>query len=1024
MSWNPVPTIGGASWAGNPQLITKNQLLSTSYGFYEDLKDFNFSTLSVSTLNVPLWISTPVLYVSDIQGASIDISGIIFDASGLLYAPLVSSQTGIFQNITNISIMQLSFKPTFTGNIQVSFDLGLGQAIGGLLAGLGAAVGGALIGVGTGVGLTIQGAETGIATIIAGRPQNFITNNTYETVNFTSQLQVSTLGNAYPLYSSIFRTVSSVSANSVPGREIFTSSFFSPGQICVRTVSDPFNLITGDSNLNTSTIQSFGQWVALEGLEPENIIANSILTNTLSSGTANIDYYEGNAIFVNGILASNGIQIGQNNFPGQLSIPYESVIEFQTGATGGYSKQLGSLNYWWFQSDSDIIFSRYGDTGTTPFNAQLSLGSNANESFLQVSSIFSRGNIQANTGFYSTLQVEQLIVISSLSTIFTESNVLFISTAIVEANEIFARLGVFSTIETSSISQFSFTSPLGNPNGSFDITKLDTVVSTTYDQISSLTQNILSYSLNTSVNDQTVWNLPLRYNCLPSNVEMWASTIAYRGATGGNAVALGLSYYSNWTQGPITSGTFDLIIDQTQGIFSMNVSESSNYQNTQVSTILSIPPTPGFSNSYRFILQSNGWWDYTSPAPPPYITSNNNTFKMYQDINDTWIEGTDRLHVKAGNIFLDGVANFGDVGLFQATDIFSSNVTTCNMYASNGYFTTVVSTVKVNEPYSFTGSLNDAPTENPLNINYIINSTDFKNLRTLVNASRGWNGFTYQNLNEWNDCIFNTIGVVNTSDLPLVIVGETFSNNPNFTPYKGGFWINNTTSAPIASFFPVQSIKPGGQGVLSTIGNASRNGSGYTRVFTSDGQNWSTTSNVANPQGDGSLITNAYNLQVGPSNTILTASQPLIENIVSKQIYAEKITNYVPQIRVYTNASPSFQSREAGMEQTSYFDSNVIFTGSQSDAVNLIINPLGNLYYAFSAWTPMCWFSRIRTNSFGIQGFDIAGIPVLVSGTPGDFCWASARYLNVNDTSPVADIRENYLMIPNNYMTYTTFPLP
>jgi len=47
--------------------------------------------------------------------------------------------------------------------------------------------------------------------------------------------------------------------------------------ICIRSVSDPFNLITADSNLNTSTIQSFGQWVPLEGLEPTNIDADSYI---------------------------------------------------------------------------------------------------------------------------------------------------------------------------------------------------------------------------------------------------------------------------------------------------------------------------------------------------------------------------------------------------------------------------------------------------------------------------------------------------------------------------------------------------------------------------------------------------------------------------------------------------------------------------------------------------------------------------------------------------------------------------
>lgn len=253
-----------ANWTGQTTYATKKQLVSSIGGLYEDLQDFQFSTISaVSTLTVLDWLSAPVLYVSDIKGASIDISGILIDASGIFFAPLVSTQTANITQITNMSVMQFTFKPTFTGNIQVSFDLGLGEAIGGLLAGLGAAVGGGLIGVGTGVGLAIQGAEQGIATMIAGRPQNFITQNTYETINFTSQLQVSTLGNAEIAYSSIFRTVSSSSANSVPGREIFTSTIFYPGQICIRSASDPINLISGDSNLNTSTLQSFGQWVPL-----------------------------------------------------------------------------------------------------------------------------------------------------------------------------------------------------------------------------------------------------------------------------------------------------------------------------------------------------------------------------------------------------------------------------------------------------------------------------------------------------------------------------------------------------------------------------------------------------------------------------------------------------------------------------------------------------------------------------------------------------------------------------------------
>lgn len=291
-----------ALWSGTPSYATKKQLVSSISGLYDDLQDFQFSTISqVSTLNVSQWISTPLLYVSDIVGANISISGITISQDGVFNAPIVSLSSLSFKGLDKLL------------DVDLSFDLGLGDAIGGLLGGLGAAVGGAFIAVGTGVGLAIQGAEQGIATMVAGRPQNYINSNVYETINFTTQLQISTLGNAYPLYSTIRREVSSLSADSVPGREIFTSTFFTPGTTCIRSVSDPFQLITGNSNLNTSSLQSFGQWVPLpsdagtptngefstlvvqylDGLQPPLQVQNlesiypNIFTESLTIGTSN-----------------------------------------------------------------------------------------------------------------------------------------------------------------------------------------------------------------------------------------------------------------------------------------------------------------------------------------------------------------------------------------------------------------------------------------------------------------------------------------------------------------------------------------------------------------------------------------------------------------------------------------------------------------------------------------------------------------------------------------------------------------
>lgn len=223
---NPSPSLQGALWSGNQQLATKKQLISSIAGLYTDIQDINLSTINVTTIGA-------------------------------------STVNGSF-----ISLSTLQFKALDIGGLNFSFDLGLGDAIGGALAGFGAAVGGSFVGLGTGVGLTVQGLTTGLASLVNGRSDNYINNSYFETVNGTTQLQISTIGDAFPLYSSIIRSVSSVSANQVPGQEILLSSFFLPGTTCIRSVSDPLNIITGNSNIASSTIQSFGEWVPF--IDPTN----------------------------------------------------------------------------------------------------------------------------------------------------------------------------------------------------------------------------------------------------------------------------------------------------------------------------------------------------------------------------------------------------------------------------------------------------------------------------------------------------------------------------------------------------------------------------------------------------------------------------------------------------------------------------------------------------------------------------------------------------------------------------------
>lgn len=650
MSWNPVPIYGNAQWNGNQILATRKQLLSTSAGLYDDLKDFNFSTISVSTLNVPQWISTAALYVSDIKGFQIDISGVTINQNGLLNAPIVSLSSMVMKGFDSLL------------DVDVSFDFGLGQAIGGVVGGLGALVGGATIAVGTGAGLAIQGAEQGIATMVAGRPQNFISQTNYETINFTSQLQISTLGTAYPYFSSIFRTVDSVAPNQIPGPEIFTSTIFFPGQICIRSVSDPFNLISGDSNMNTSTIQSFGQWVPLTGLEPENIEAYSVSTINLQATNT---------------ITSN-ITVTQ-----AANLNYNSPLNIDLGSSGD-AKIFGFINQFNFQSDQPIVFNQIVNPGTVAPSAQLTLG-NGYESIFNVSSIYSVGEMKTVNFYASTITAETLNVVSTL--FLTSTNIeITTSTQTVNADYIY---GKYVTIE-NLVSSLSFATPLGNPVGSFDINKNDYIVSSTYASVSSLTQNILNYQLYEKINEQTSFS-PFNaqaeiYTASPANVGQWESTMMICNPGADIGGALYFTYPSSFFTVGLT-GSFDLTVDMRTVPFSFGAAQyvgqvpGEGYNEI----IPYITPTTGFYQTYHLTCDTNGIWSYTSPAPPPPITVNSNVFQIYQDINDTYITATDRLHLQAGDILFDGTLNLANVNL----DTLNVNFLNVSKLANVAAFSTI-----------------------------------------------------------------------------------------------------------------------------------------------------------------------------------------------------------------------------------------------------------------------------------------------------------------------------------------------
>lgn len=1218
MSWQPTPVLGGPNWQGNPPLATKSQLLSTSAGFYTDLKDFTFSTVQVSTLN----------------------------------ASIVSLSSLNFKGFDDLL------------DLDVSFDLGLGQAIGGVVGGLGALVGGGLIAVGTGAGLAIQGAEQGIATMVAGRPQNFISQSNYETINFTSQLQISTLGYDYPNYSSIFRTVSSVAANQVPGREIFTSTIFPAGTTCVRTISDPFNLISGNSNMNTSTIQSYGQWapfldptvageditarnasfstlslytdnsvniydIAIQtttqaatysnfittpfnGNSPQNMTTNSNLfmanqtffsnvntyvstpftqftssittlpggfyqipssmiqttslfswdnpstdgnfvlaldslgTKWLSTGRIDIrtnanqstllqygylvntyvpqgstvrltfDYnasvssiisrpaavstfdsrqlemvwgfetnpyelqlktfnqgsglaatdpgafqiqastfviganpassafnqpgfayqFNGNT-YVGGTLEATSVQTSNLS----ATVPYQVPFTIETGATNA-GAMIGNLNRFYIQTTNGIIFT---DVGSYVENASLYLGSNANESQLNVSSIKAGGFIQGNSGFFSSLTVETLTVISTINT--TSTNVENItSTATLYANTAYIDTAFISTLDS-----FTFNTGVGNPSGPFDITKLYTIASTQYTAVSSLTNNILSYTLNEGIQDHASFNMggqgegtpPAFYAPTPTNVEQWNSTIIICDPTNGNPATLFLGNTGLWTSSSVTTGTFDLIINQTQRQFYFNCSENENLKNPlNTSSFIKVVPTPGFSNSYRFTLNSNGWWGYVTPAPPPYESYNCNVFQITQDINNVNITTTDRLNFNAGEIVFNGtinlpVANFQTI-YTQTIDTNTANVssilTTANLQASTITSLTInASTMSVNPltgsyiaAYNkpSTISYNSNPTViTPYSYTFNQSSPDFLPLYTLLAPFQGSNTFTSYNVTYWNNAMFNNQAAASIGP-PRIILGDI---QAGLGAYSGQFYVNNNIISPPQAI--AVTLVDGN--VIGTI-----QGSTYGRIRTTNGTVWQIDSNIANPSGGTYApynLVNNFQLQMSATGNYITSQQNINYQAPNISYTTDTLSLFANQIRVNLHAYGPFAqlypSYRAGMEITSYFDPSMVFSnvpgGSdtwQSDATNPLSNFNGDTYYDANQWLVYINPNRFRCAGNPIAGYDVEQALITVSGAPGSYVWGFNRYIQVRSSpggpGSSCDNMNIVYAIPRNYCTY------
>ncbi len=663
MSWNAIPTYGSANWQGNATLVTKNQLLSSISGLYNDIQDIELSTitvndLKVSTLTAQYWISTPQLYAGNINTST--LTSFTYISTPELYVSTIIGGGASINNGTlsistgDFALVQVSSLSLLNADISGSlFDFTLDLGLGSFLGGLVGEIGGLLAG---GIGVIVGGIALGTSLAGSTQPRNnsYINTNTFETVNGTTQLQISTLGNAYPNYSSIIRLVSSTDNGQFFGMgvEKFVSTIFPAGSKCIRSVGDPLNLPTAP----TSSIQSFGQWVPFSEAEPDNVIANNITANNISSG---LGFF--------GFVGTDVLGVASN-----VELAYNAPITFETGAYNN-GRIVGSLNNLYIQSDTGIIFTQPDSSIEA---ASLYLGNNAYESIFNISSINSLGNIKTVDLYASTITAEQLNVISTF--FLTSTNVEFItSTQTLVADNIF--------VDKASIREFisaiTFTTTPGNSNSPYDINKTLDIFSTSHDSISSITNNVLNYQMNVGIQEETSFNMGFLYNVSPSNIEQWGSTIIYfdNFSLPGS---INLGWRAQWAVSPgdltnapiaLSGATFDVYASNASGnlLQPLTISENSNASVPfNASTFVQTPAQPpaGSVYKYRFTLPpavggvNPGWWTY-DVGFAPYASQNSNSFTISQDINDVWIRTTDRLNLEAGDINFIGQINLSNINV-------------------------------------------------------------------------------------------------------------------------------------------------------------------------------------------------------------------------------------------------------------------------------------------------------------------------------------------------------------------------
>jgi len=497
--------------------------------------------------------------------------------------------------------------------------------------------------------------------------------------------------------------------------------------------------------------------------------------------------------------------------------------------------------------------------------------------------------------------------------------------------------------------------------GGFDFSKTTNIVSTSFSTISSLQNNILYYSYNATIGDETSFNIGAGYYIENNNISQWASTILQ-----GNNLSypMNIEIDNDPATGFLGTGTFDVQRIPVPGNTPTDIAVLYKLGGAIIVDI-------GINDYrlYRFTKSTPGntAWSYVI-SPAPYTTSNNNTFQIFQNLTDVTIATTDNLNINAGSIKLNGALQLSNINVTKAT---IQNLTATNIQFQS------LSTInhQVN---------NEAVTN--LYAAYINTSSININTQQTTPFILG----NYSNTSNVTTYFTTPSNQIITSENDMTVT----SANPSYTYTGGGtdiltfdiggkVWLNTTLQTNVNWFYSLYNINNNVRVNISTVTGNSSNAnfpantnitnfivkSGNTLGLYTSGAGF-----IGNITGNITLYWTSGNdfntTSYVPWTGLTYQSKQQITQTVSTVSYNATCAQYFssPSLNIYTNPSSNHPSVNFGGRTIEVFSQRVngFITNAgaygKGDAAATIVSPNGK---TFPVSQYNCVVSQAAANVYG-----------------------------------------------------------